>query len=237
MNKSKTIVKAIDQEKKAIVKAIKVADPSIERINFGRVANKVHRFKKQILPFSFSYNNQSATGGYYNFDPSNEVTGSTFAIMQDWTNLKGLFNEYKVLNIKMIFTYQNIVTVPAGTAGTIASYISEDKSPWIMVRDYGEYEPTTPSLVLMAQYSNVIKKTFSVEHDQFIFYCHPQIAVPVFQGSGVLGTTSYKMQKTGWMDVNDPCLLYGVQFYLSSLSVSQNIVVDVEYDISFRSAQ
>lgn len=220
----KGIVKAINNEKKAIVRAIKVSDPTIERLNFNR-KDRIVTFKKSITLNSFAYNNVVGFGVNFLYDPSNTVTGSLFSAIADWANLTGLFNEYRIKNIKTMFTYQSSATTP-------------EKEPFVLIRNNAvDYTSVAPTLANMTQYANVIKKTFTPEHPCWSYNLKPAIAVPVFQGTGVLGTTSYRMQKAPWCDVNDPVLHYGLGIYFSTISPTQSIIVDVEYTIDFKEAR
>ena len=92
----------------------------------------------------------------------------------------------------------------------------------------------SPALTVsnLAQQTNVIKKTFTVDKPVYTTIIYPKVAVPVYTGTGT--TQTYKFQKSGWISTTNPILHYGLDMINTGTDATEYFIINVSYNLSFR---
>lgn len=157
------------------------------------------------------------SGGYLNGIPS--ITPGPLAIASgEWTNFANLYQFYKVNRITLIF---NATGVTAGNPTLI--YIVRNKV----------FNGNTPSLANLADFQNVVQKTFTSDHPQFRYTFKPSVQV-LTDNEAVLATEGRTMKPMGWTSINNAVELYGIDLLVGAMMSNTALYMDIEYDISFK---
>jgi len=217
---SAPVVKAINSEKKAIVRAVKRADDSLIYMNYGK--NPIVRVKKSIIIGSYVDNLASGVlGRAMIFDPAGTAAGTTFPAIAggDFANFSAVFKWYKVTAIRVKHTFVDTST-------------GEFK---LLVKRDSEYGAATPTPTLLAQQDRITQKVFSDSHNTFSYSVKPMI----LDVSGTVGGTYNvsRMVKMPWVICSSPMPIYGAKMCsFIALTATQTLTTDVEYDISFKAS-
>lgn len=154
------------------------------------------------------------------FDPSGTYDTATTP-MPDWTNIRQLYDQYKVNSITVTATYygSGSQTAPLNIFGRY----SYDRN----------FLTLTPTIALMREMQNVKVHTFTPDCPKVSWKILPQMGL-VTTDPGVLSSQGHSMHRADWIDINYPCELYGFAAVAQALPSGVHIEYDVEYNVSFR---
>ena len=162
----------------------------------------------------------TSLGQIYTFDPSGTV--GSFGSIADWSALIGLYDQYKVTRIKVTWTLQDTASDSA------------NNNRIMYIRYNYNTNVATPSLANISQLTRVVEKNFTQQSPVYQYSFIPKVA-QITNSANLLSSDGRELVKMKWCDVSYPVVLYGLVTYLSlALTTTQDLYVDVEYDILFR---
>jgi len=160
----------------------------------------------------------------YCFDPSNTITASgTFVklgVMPDWSSYAALFQQYHVEKLVLNFYYKTSQT----TDGAIF--------PEMFVNNVYNIDQAAPSVNGLENISGWDRVLFTNEHRNYKRVIYPKLDLPTTTGSATYGQS---VRGQGWLDCSLPSELLGMMLYIPYLETGDNIRVDVEFHMKFKS--
>lgn len=157
------------------------------------------------------------SGGYFNGSVS--ISPGPLAIASgEWTNFANLYQFYKVNKITLVFNATGITT-----GNPTLLYIVRNRV----------FNGNTPSLANIADFQNVVQKTFTQDHPQFKYSFRPNVQV-LTDNEAVLASEGRTMKLQGWTSINNPVELYGIDLLIGAMASNTGLYMDIEYDVSFK---
>jgi len=215
---------------------VQVKDSTVEKLNTQKIRPIYVKKMLQLLPQGAAGGANQGTqlnsfnppgGSSFTFDPAgvlgNFSNGSPGAI-QEWSAYAGLYQFYCVHKIKLIFS---------ATGTTNGLFLG---SPTIFIRYNNDYIPIAPTRSTMASMPGVVKKTFTAEHPHFEYSFYPKVQMLQDNYGVVLANESRVPRKMRMTNTATPVQLYGISLYWDGLSAGEWLNIDIEYDMSFKSA-
>lgn len=201
------------------------ADPSVRILNPLRPRSA--RVQKTISEtLTYGQNITGVTPLYaFIFDPSgtygNASTAGTGLAMPDWSSYAAIYDQYRVNSITLVFRFHDV------TAGATIQFP-------LWIRYNYDFAVSVPTMTGAMQLSRVMQKEFSAEHLVQKYKFYPKVAI-VQENGAIFSSSSLKVTKQGWTDVDRPCELWGIQFASDqALTGNQHIYFSIIYDVSFR---
>lgn len=153
----------------------------------------------------------------------------TPANLQNWTELSALFDQYRIRNVKVTWTYQHNTSTASGTSGLPIQY-------W--VEDHDDSAPV--GMGALRERMGLRHKAFTSDAIECTMYVRPTTAGPLYDGA----TGSYASLSSPWCDCGAlnvswtglKGVLCGVQLPATA-DVVTSFKIDVEYDVEFKSVQ
>lgn len=208
-----------------------VGDSSITMMNTG--GSKYHTISRTVsAPFSINGVIAGTPGWTFIFDPSGTystfagATAGALAAMPDWTSLVGIFDQYRV----------NYVKVRWSVVSTNASIPVDDANVTMLSRYNYEAAVVTPTYSGMMNTSGVKRKAFCSQSPMLEDLVYPKYLLDV-RNTGVLSAQGAAVAKpTEFLDVNNPCQLWGYQFVLGNgiPDATTKLWADIEYNVTFK---
>lgn len=145
--------------------------------------------------------------------------------LTDWGSYATIFDEYKV----------NQVVVTVRQTAFDDSIATQPQIWMASTRD----NALSGSLLDLQTKNNVVHHVFTPDNPVIKLVIKPYMASLVINDTGTMAGSTRKSEIAGWLDTESTANLYGWLFYLSipneSTSLTANqVVVDIEYDISWR---
>lgn len=196
---------------KSIQNNLNLYDSSIKLLNSGK--QKKYRCKKSVALDSLSYSNTAAAGLFITFDPSGTV--GTFAGIPEWASFAQLFDEYKVNWITVTFELRDSVALTETNNYLYYRYCYDDST-------------TTPTLAQLSELPNIYQKNFTSTNPNVQYRLKPKVRIVSDAATGG------QVQSMKFSDVDKPFIIWGLSFYHSALSATQTLVMNIEYDMTFK---
>lgn len=228
-------------------------DTTISVINPGK--DKVIRINKQ-LPLNVPYQLGGATKGVnfqlgttsltwgqvLVFDPAGTVgnfagtvtaAGSLLGTtaLAEWSAYSLLYQQYRVKKIHLKFNCSSAIAQNLDNS-PVTMYIRYQKE-WIS-------NPGTPNQItpgILAEQRNVVKKTFTSQHPDFMYSFYPKVARLADAGGTGITTDSRVLKSMDFTSCTTPVDLWGAEifvFWPGSASAAALLQMDVQYDIEFK---
>lgn len=237
-----------------MAKSANYNDTTISVINPGK--DRIVRINKQ-LPLNVPYQLGGATKGVnfqlgttsltwgqvLVFDPAGTVgnfagtvtaAGSLLGTtaLAEWSAYSLLYQQYRVKKIHLKFNCSSAIAQNLDNS-PVTLYIRYMKE-WIS-------NPGTPNQItpgILAEQRNVVKKTFTSQHPDFVYSFYPKVARLADAGGTTTTTTDSRVLKSmDFTSCTTPVDLWGAEifvFWPGSASAAALLQMDVQYDIEFK---